>query len=233
MKILVIEDEPASRRLVAATLARGGHVAVEAADGVTGLRLLFDERPAVVVLAWDLSGIDGFEVLVRVRQLSAVPVLVVSGRADELEAVRALNAGADDYVTRPFGLQELLARVNALARRAEATTVAAVYDDGVLLIDPAQGEARAGDRPLGLTPLELRLLWTFASQPGRTLGTQQLLRLVWNGESHATERVKVYVGYLRVKLAAAGLEGVIVTVRGFGYRFQPPERPAVAATTGS
>src|SRR3954447_14954618 len=231
-RVLVVDDDETVRAVVRRLVEIAGGSVVEAATGEEALRVLYAERPAIVVLDIDLGGLDGWQVLERVRQLTDVPVVMLSAHDDELEKVRALQAGADDYVTKPFGAQELLARLQAHLRRAaappagshaDAPAPVAPYRDAALALDFAHAEATVHGRPLELTPREHRLLAAFVRHAGRTLSAEQLLDLAWDDPAGDTRRVKVYVGYLRAKLAAAGLDPApIETVRGFGYRYRPP-----------
>jgi DNA-binding response OmpR family regulator len=170
-------------------------------------------------------------VLNRIRELTDVPVLMLTASDRELEKVRALRAGADDYVTKPFGPQELLARLEAHLRRTarrpaeESRAPLRPYRDAALHVDFVHAESSVRDRPLELTPREFGLLAAFVNHPNRTLSAEQLLDLAWSDPTGDARRVKVYVGYLRGKLAAAGLDPPpIETVRGFGYRYRPPRR---------
>jgi DNA-binding response OmpR family regulator len=171
--------------------------------------------------------LDGWNVLERMRDMSEVPVLMLTARGDELERVRGLQAGADDYVVKPFGRQELVARINALLRRAQRGAPqeeADSYADPYLTIDWAQARVTVADRDVQLTPLEFRLLSTFVRHPRQVLSRDQLLELVW-GDAFGVggDQVKLYVGYLRRKLDPAAPDAVpIETVRGFGYRYSPP-----------
>jgi len=222
-KVLVVDDDEAVRRAVSAVFERAGARVSQAGDGRAALRNLYQQRPRLVVLDLGLPGLDGHATLDRIRDVSDVPVLVLSGAAAEVEKVRALRAGADDYVTKPFGRQELLARAEALVRRTGALEdPEELHDDGCIRIDLKTSSAWANDRPLVLTPLEFRLLLAFVRHPNQVLSHVQLLDLAW-GDSHGGTRdqVKVYVGYLRRRrLGAAGER--IQTVRGFGYRYVPP-----------
>jgi DNA-binding response OmpR family regulator len=231
-RVLVVDDDETIRAIVRRLVEIAGGSVAEAETGEEGLRALYAERPDIVVLDIDMPGLDGWQVLERVRQLTDVPVLMLSGHDDQLEKVRALQAGADDYVTKPFGPQELLARLQAHIRRAaggaagaRSPDAAAVgpYRDAAIGLDFAHAEATVHERPLALTPRELRLLAAFVRHAGRTLSAEQLLDLAWDDPAGDPRRVKVYVGYLRAKLAEAGLEPPpIETVRGFGYRYRPP-----------
>jgi DNA-binding response OmpR family regulator len=233
-RALVVDDDETIRAVVRRLVEVAGGSIAEAATGEDALRALYAERPDVVVLDIDLGAVlDGWQVLERIRQLTDVPVVMLSAHDDELEKVRALQAGADDYVTKPFGAQELLARLQANLRRAAArpagtptgapAPVAAPYHDAALGLDFAHAEATVRGRPLELTPREHRLLAAFVRHAGRTLSAEQLLDLAWDDPAGDPRRVKVYVGYLRAKLGEAGLEpSPIETVRGFGYRYRPP-----------
>jgi DNA-binding response OmpR family regulator len=159
--------------------------------------------------------------------MSEVPVLMLTARGDELERVRGLQAGADDYVVKPFGKQELVARVSALLRRASRGAPqeeSDSYADAYLTIDWAQARVTVGERDIQLTPLEFRLLSTFVRHPRQVLSRDQLLELVW-GDTYGVggDQVKLYVGYLRRKLDPDNADAVpIETVRGFGYRYRAP-----------
>ena len=222
-RILVIDDDDDVRTLVKTLLSRAGHDVREAGDGRAGLREFFASPADLVVLDVSMPELDGFETLARLRDLSDVPVLMLTARDAELERVRGLAGGADDYVAKPFGRQELVARVQALLRRsgardAEQTT----YADGYLTIDFAQRVVTVRDRDIQLTPLEFKLLATFVRHPNQVLSRDQLLELVW-GDAYGVspDQVKLYVGYLRKKLAPDASDEVPVeTVRGFGYRYR-------------
>jgi DNA-binding response OmpR family regulator len=235
-RVLVVDDDDAIRAVVRRLAEIAGAQVTEAGSGEDALRALFEGRPDIVVLDIDLPGLDGWQVLERVRQLTDVPVLMLSAHDDELEKVRALQAGADDYVTKPFGPQELLARLQAHVRRATARAGGAgtagerrlaPYRDAAVEVDSLHAEARVYDRPLPVTPREFRLLAAFVAHAGRTLSPEQLLDLAWDDPTGDPRRVKVYVGYLRSKFVDAGVDPPpIETVRGFGYRYKPPpERP--------
>jgi DNA-binding response OmpR family regulator len=227
-RILVVDDDADVRGLVRELLERAGAMVREATDGRQALRLLFDARPDVIVLDVTMPGLDGWQTLERIRDLTEVPVLMLTAHDTEMEKVRGLQTGADDYVTKPFGRQELLARVSALLRRSAASAAARdvgreAYVDGPLTVDVAGADVRVGEHPMQLTPLEFRLLLTFLRNPGQVLSREQLLELVW-GDTEAVNpsQVKVTVSYLRNKLKAAGVSP-IGTVRGFGYRWESLE----------
>jgi DNA-binding response OmpR family regulator len=222
--ILVVDDDDDIRALVGELLERAGHGVIKAPDGESALKLFYSRQPDLVVLDVSMPGLDGWEVLNRIRELSDVPVLMLTARAEELEKVRGLRAGADDYVTKPFGRQELLARVDATLRRGRSAPQAQeTYADDVLTVDFAQRKVTAGGVELALTPLEFRLLGAFIRNQNQVLSHDQLLELAW-GDARSADRdqVKLYVGYLRRKLGTGvGDESPIETVRGFGYRYRP------------
>jgi DNA-binding response OmpR family regulator len=226
-RILVVDDDDDIRGLVRKLLERAGTEVREAPNGREGLREFHAWRPDLVVLDVSMPELDGWSVLERIRDMSDVPVLMLTARADELERVRGLQAGADDYVVKPFGKQELVARVQALLRRAQRGGTAEepeTYADAYLSIDWAQARVAVGDREVQLTPLEFRLLSTFVRHPRQVLSRDQLLELVW-GDAFgvAGDQVKLYVGYLRRKLDPDASDTVpIETVRGFGYRYRAP-----------
>jgi DNA-binding response OmpR family regulator len=225
---LVVDDDQDLRRLVVELLRRAGHEVTEASSGRAGLRALHASPPDLVLLDVTMPDLDGWQTLERIRDLSDVPVLMLTGRGQELERVRGLQGGADDYVTKPFGRQELIARVQALLRRAEQRPErerAETYVDAVLSIDFAQRAVTYAGRDIALTPLEFKLLSAFVRHPRQVLSREQLLELVW-GDSYgvAGDQVKLYVGYLRRKLDPDTPDSVpIETVRGFGYRYRPPD----------
>jgi DNA-binding response OmpR family regulator len=225
-RVLVCDDDDDIRRLVCTLLERTGATVREAPDGREALREFHSWRPDLVILDVSMPELDGWAVLERIRDLSTVPVLMLTARGEELERVRGLQGGADDYVVKPFGKQELVARVQALLRRAAQAAPEEEpesYGDRYLTIDFAQRQVTVGDRPVQLTPLEFRLLATFVRHPRQVLSRDQLLELVW-GDSFGVggDQVKLYVGYLRRKLDPDSPDSVpIETVRGFGYRYKP------------
>jgi DNA-binding response OmpR family regulator len=222
-RILVVDDDPDIRGLVRELLDRRGFTVTEARDGHEALRAFYAERPDLVVLDVAMPVLDGWKTLERIRELSDVPVVMLTAKAGELEKTRGLRAGADDYVTKPFGRQELLARVEALLRRAKGRAPEQeTYSDAFLAIDFAQRTVTAGGEPVDLTPLEFRLLSTFVQHPNQVLTHEQLLELVWGDARAAKDQVKLYVGYLRKKLCPEEPDSApIETRRGFGYSYRP------------
>jgi len=231
-RALVIEDDADIALGVRTLLDRSGFAVSAAADGRDGLRLFHRERPDIVVLDVGLPGLDGWTVLDRIRELSEVPVLMLTSRGQESDKVRGLRAGADDYLTKPFGNAELVARVQALLRRAagagsqgaagaagDAGAVGdAVYDDGRVRVDFAAHEVTVDGRPVELTATEYRLLAVLVRHRGQVLSPVKLLELAWSDPSGiGPERVKYGIMRLRRKLGAAS---AIEAVRGFGYRYK-------------
>jgi DNA-binding response OmpR family regulator len=232
--VLVVEDERDIRALLRAILERAGaKTVVEASTGADGLRMLYERQPNLVILDVGLPDLDGWQLLERIRELSDVGVLMLTACATEMEKVRGLRGGADDYLTKPFGYQELVARIEALLRRAGGGRFDAErYDDGLIEVDFRQRRAAVLSRELDLTPTEFRLLGAFVRNPSQVLGHDQLLEAVWcDTLDGSRNRVKLYVGYLRRKLRLAAGVNPIETVRGFGYRYDPVTAQGDAAPT--
>lgn len=234
--VLVVEDDPATRRELARNLVAHGYRPDEAADARTALERWDARRPDIVLLDLGLPDRDGLTVLRRIRREASTPVLVLSARGEELAKVEALEAGADDFVTKPFGMAELHARIRAVLRRASGAPADAEGRIHVrtLLVDTLRHEVLVEARPVDLTPREFEVLRVLLQHVGRIVTRGRLLRAVWGdaygGEDHY---VHVYVSQLRRKLAAAdasgALEDLIVTEPGVGYRVEPDDR----ALTGS
>ena len=208
-QVLVVDDDPDIRGLVRELLERQGYDVAEASNGKEALRALYSTPPDVVLLDVSMPELDGWQTLERIRDLSDVPVAMLTARAAELEKVRGLKAGADDYITKPFGRQELLARVEAMLRRAgPREETKRTYADSLLNVDFAERSVSVNGEELALTPLEFRLLAAFVRHSGQLLSHDQVLELVW-GDSFSASRdqVKLYVGYLRRKLEARAWTG--------------------------
>jgi DNA-binding response OmpR family regulator len=228
--ILVIEDDPDIRGLVVALLERAGMRASEAADGRAGVRAFFEQRPDLVVLDIGLPELDGWQVLARIRDLSEVPVLMLSAEGEQVQKVRGLEGGADDYVTKPFGREELVARINALLRRrGHDSGGEEVLEDGVVTLDGGGRRVEVDGREVALTPTEFRLLAFLMRNRNQVVSQLQLLEEVWGNADADPHQVRLYVSYLRRKLNEAGADP-IETVRGFGYRYRLPHssRPGTA-----
>jgi DNA-binding response OmpR family regulator len=224
-RVLVVDDEADLRDLVVAVLGRAGYEPHAARDGQEGVDAFFDLDPALVVLDVGMPRMDGWAVLDRIREASDTPVIMLTARTTEGDRVRGLRAGADDYLSKPFGKQELVARVEALLRRARTSRPAAAdrYEDAFLALDLRQRLVSVGGLEVGLTPLEFRLLAVLVRHRGEVLGRDRLRELVWGDtQSLAPEQVKLYISYLRRKLTIDGAEPPIETVRGSGYRYVAP-----------
>jgi two-component system, OmpR family, KDP operon response regulator KdpE len=221
--VLVVDDDPQILRALRITLtAHGYHVRV-AADGAEGLRAAA-EHPDVIVLDLGLPDLDGTEVIKGVRGWSPVPIIVLSARTDSVDKVQALDAGADDYVTKPFGMDELLARLRAAVRRSAATDGEPVVDAGDFVVDLAAKRVRRGPAGGGaevhLTPTEWSIVEALARNHGRLVGRRELLREVWGPAYHnETNYLRVYLAQLRRKLEPEpGRPRHLITEPGMGYR---------------
>jgi two-component system KDP operon response regulator KdpE len=225
-KILVVEDDPNIVDLIRSNLAVRGFETLVSTDGVRVLQTLETEQPDLILLDLMLPGVDGFELCKQVRERSSVGVIVVSARGGDHDKVAALNLGADDYLTKPFSIDELLARISATLRRTRpapvetATTRIALSDD--LEIDLASRQVTRAGKELHLTPTEFALLRELVMNRGKLLTHAQLLRRVWGpGYETETEYVRVYVRRLRAKLEVEGSAPLILTQPRVGYRFAP------------
>ncbi|UUW72916.1 response regulator [Pseudomonas oryzihabitans] len=222
--VLVIDDEPQIRKFLRISLAARGYQVSEAATGTEGLAQAALGQPDLVILDLGLPDRDGQDVLVELREWSAVPVLVLSVRADEREKVRALDAGANDYVTKPFGIQEFLARSRALLRQSPttATPQIAALDVGDLRVDFAYRRVTLAASEIALTRKEYAVLAALAHYPGRVVTQRQLLIDIW-GPTHAQDShyLRIVIGHLRQKLADDPVAPrYIVTEPGVGYRLR-------------
>jgi two-component system, OmpR family, KDP operon response regulator KdpE len=230
--VLIVEDDRETRRSVARDLAAHGYRVEEAATGKAALRAWEARRPDLVLLDLGLPDIDGTTIVRRLRQEAGTPILILSARDGEEDKIRALELGADDYVTKPFGMGELHARIRALQRRAAgpAGDESGVVRIGPLILDVTRHETRVGDQPVALTPREFEVLKVLVAHAGRIVTRGRLLRAVW-GTAYSDEAhyVHVYVSQIRRKLAAADpqgdLEGMIVAEPGVGYRIEPLDPP--------
>ena len=225
-RLLVVEDDPDIALALRLLLTRAGHQVAHAKDGRAGLRDAYTERPELVILDIGLPGMDGWQVLGRLRDVSDVPVLLLTAHGQESDKVRGLRGGADDYLTKPFTNAELVARVEALLRRSAgaASWADEVYDDGILRIDPSARRTYVEGREVRLTPTEFRLLNVLVRHAGAVLSPNQLLAQAWDDPTGiGPERVKFAVLRLRRKLGWTDPDASpIESVRGFGYRYRRP-----------
>ncbi|HSN19000.1 MAG TPA: phosphate regulon transcriptional regulator PhoB [Gammaproteobacteria bacterium] len=220
--ILVVEDERAIREMVVFTLKRAGFSVREAEDANAARHAVADRRPDLVLLDWMLPDLSGLELARSLRREDAtreLPIMMLTARAAEDDKVLGLESGADDYLTKPFSSRELVARIQALLRRASGAEGEALAV-GKLKLDPASHRVSADGTEVTLGPTEYRLLKFFMSQPERVFSRAQVLDRVWGGNVYIEERtVDVHIRRLRKALTPHGCESYIQTVRGSGYRF--------------
>ena len=232
-RILVVDDEADILDLLSDLLGESGYEVLRASDGREAIRALFHAQPDLVLLDVAMPELDGWQTLERIRDVSDLPVLMLTARATEDDKVRGLRAGANDYVTKPFSTRELLARIEALLRAHKGSgQPTETYTDDFLTVDFADRAVAVEGSQVPLTPLEFKLLAAFVRNANRTLSSDELLDLAWD-DPEAVKRgsVKLYVSYLRRKLSEAGrAEAPIETVRGFGYRYRAPKRTAAVET---
>jgi DNA-binding response OmpR family regulator len=225
-RILVVDDEESIRTLLSFPLRRDGHDVVTAVDGREALEQFDRSRPDLVLLDVMLPGLDGFEVCKQLRQRSSVPIIMLSARGEEVDRVMGLEAGADDYVTKPFSVRELRSRVRAALRRAAMPAVATgetpPIEVGDLVIDPDRRRVSVRGEDVELTHLEFELLTTMAYAPGRVFTRDMLLERAWGGAAYRERRtVDVHVLHLREKIERNPKDPQhVITVRGLGYRFR-------------
>ncbi len=230
-RVLVVEDDKDISLGIRTVLGRTGYDVMSSGDGKDALRVFHASRPDLVVLDIGLPTLDGWAVLERIRDLSDVPVLILTSHGNEADKVRGLHGGADDYLTKPFSNRELAARLEALLRRRRSgEPQPEVYDDGSLQVNLGSREVSVNGAVIALTPTEYRLLVALIRHPGQTLTPDQLLELAWNDPlGIGPDRVKFGIMRLRRKLdgdsAGTGLGSSIQAVRGFGYRYIAPAAP--------
>ena len=221
--IVVVEDETPIRRFLRAALTSHGYQLIEAVDGQAGLALVAARQPDLVLLDLGLPDIDGLEVTQRLREWTTIPIIVLSARGQEQDKVAALNAGADDYLTKPFGVDELLARMRVALRHAARMTEGAnetIFTLGSLRVDLERRQVFVADHEIHLTPIEYKLLTTLIEHAGKVVTQRQLLQVVW-GAQYATEThyLRVYMGQLRHKLEAdPARPRYLLTEPAVGYR---------------
>ena len=220
-RILVLDDEPQITRVLRASLSSQGFDVRTANDPEEGLRLFAEWKPDLVITDLIMPGLSGVEVCRTIRSTSSTPVIVLSVRDHERSKIEALDCGADDYITKPFSIQELLARVRAHMRRAPERTESAI-SAGDFVIDAAAHSVELSGKPIHLTPKEFELLVHLARHPGKVLTHRALLTAVWGAQSaHQPEYLRVFVGQLRKKLEGETGKQYIQTEPWVGYRFVP------------
>jgi len=222
-QILIVEDEKPIRDMIAFGLRRAGFDVREAEDCAAARASIADLRPDLMLVDWmlpDQSGLELTRAVKRNKDTADLPVILLTARAEEQDKVAGLEGGADDYVTKPFSPRELLARIQAVLRRATPAGAGEAIEAGSLRIDTASHRVTVGEQTVPLGPTEYRLLQFFMEHPERVYGRGQLLDRVWGGNVYVEERtVDVHIRRLRKALEPFGCEGLVQTVRGAGYRF--------------
>jgi len=222
-RILVVDDEPAIRRYLRAALSAHSYELYEAATGQEALTLVPATRPDLMILDLGLPDLDGVDVTRSLREWTHIPILILSVRSQESDKVAALDAGADDYITKPFGAGELLARIRVALRHASPSEVASTFTVGDLSVDVSRRSVKVGDRGVQLTPTEYDLLKLLVRNADRVLTHRQIIRELWGGLSYDDELhlLRVNVSNLRRKIEADPTRpGFIVTEPGVGYRLR-------------
>ncbi len=223
-KLLIIDDDAKLVQALELYLSKAGYEVITAADGLEGLQEVYAHRPDLIILDIMMPKMDGWKACRRIREVSDVPIIMLTARGQEYDKVKGLKQGADDYVAKPFGLKELAARVEAVLRRTRLpppTEGAVLYADEELVIDSERWEVSRGGEPLELTATERRLLFYLVHNAGRVLTHRQLLERVWGPEYiDEVDYVKLYIWRLRQKIEEDPSQPrYILTERGIGYKF--------------
>lgn len=220
-QVLVVEDEPAQREVLAYNLEAEGFIVRMAEDGEEALMLIDEVAPDVIVLDWMLPNVSGIEVCRQTKTKAAtrnIPIIMLSARSEEVDRVRGLETGADDYVIKPYSVVELMARVRTQLRRVRPTTMGQVLVYGDITLDSETHRVTRGEHPIKLGPTEFKLLAAFIEKPGRVWSRDLLLDRVWGREIYVdTRTVDVHVGRLRKALTHFGGDDPLRTIRGAGY----------------
>jgi two-component system phosphate regulon response regulator PhoB len=220
-RVLVVEDEPAQREVLAYNLEAEGFDVSRAGNGEEALILVAEENPDIIVLDWMMPNLSGIEVCRRLKMRSetrTIPIIMLSARSEEVDRVRGLETGADDYVIKPYSVVELMARVRSQLRRVRPSTVGQRLEFDDIMLDAESHKVSRGGAPLKLGPTEFRLLSTFMEKPGRVWSREQLLDRVWGRDIYVdTRTVDVHIGRLRKALTQFGGKDPVRTVRGAGY----------------
>jgi two-component system KDP operon response regulator KdpE len=222
LRVLVIDDEPPIRRFLRTALAAHDYTVMEASTGEEGLTAAASHRPDLIILDLGLPDVDGIEVTKRLREWATIPIIILSVRGQETDKVSALDAGADDYLTKPFGIGELLARIRVAMRRAARSTVDPIFTSGDLTVDFLRRVVKQADREVQLTPTEYDLLRALITNAGKVITHNQLLRQVWGpGYEQETHMLRVNISNLRRKLEPDPTRPIyILTEPGVGYRLR-------------
>lgn len=219
--VLIVEDEPAQREVLAYNLSAEGFAVLTADNGEDALLVVDESAPDIIVLDWMMPNLSGIEVCRRLKmraETKAIPVIMLSARSEEVDRVRGLETGADDYVIKPYSIAELMARVRTQLRRVRPSTVGEVLEWQDIRLDSETHRVTRGEAPVKLGPTEFRLLTAFMERPGRVWSREQLLDRVWGRDIYVdTRTVDVHVGRLRKSLMQGGGIDPLRTVRGAGY----------------
>ena len=219
--VLVVEDEPAQREVLRYNLEAEGFRVLKAENGEDGLLLVQEDQPDIIVLDWMLPNVSGIEVCRRLKMQAEtrdIPIIMLSARSEEVDRVRGLETGADDYVIKPYSVIELMARVRTQLRRTRPATVGVKLEYEDIVLDAETHKVFRDEKSLKLGPTEFRLLTTFMEKPGRVWSREQLLDRVWGRDIYVdTRTVDVHIGRLRKALCQHGGEDPVRTVRGAGY----------------
>ncbi len=226
-RILIVEDEKAIRDMIAFGLRRAGYEVSEAEDCRSARAQIVDSRPDLLLIDWmlpDMSGLELIRTLRRAKDTEEIPAIMLTAKVEEQDKIGGLDGGADDYVTKPFSPRELLARIQAVLRRAAPAGGSDVVEVEGLKLDDSSHRVSTGEREIALGPTEYRLLHFFMTHPERVFSRGQLLDRVWGGSTYVEERtVDVHIRRLRKALEPFSLERLVQTVRGSGYRFSTRE----------
>ena len=231
--ILVVDDEPQIRRVMLTTLASQGYSVIEVRSGEEALEQVRDTRPDLILLDVNLPGISGLETCREIRAISDSPIIMLTVRNTERDKVQALDAGADDYVVKPFGVEELMARIRAALRRAAPGDATPPFDSDDLKIDFEKRTVMVQERPVRLTPKEFELLRQLVSNSGKAQAHRRLLQAVWGPDyGEETEYLRVFINQLRKKIEPDPHHPrYIHTEPWIGYRFEPPAEKTRSART--
>jgi len=223
IKILIIDDESQIRKLLRISFESENYSVEEVSSGSDGLKLIKTMKPTLIILDLGLPDMDGIEVLKNIRKWSTIPIIILSVRNDERSIITALDNGAEDYLTKPFAVGELFARIRAVLRKRSETNEEPLFKSGTLKVDPVSRITTVNGKEIKLTSTEYHLLCTFIKYAGRILTHSQLLKEVWGNEStENSQYLRVYVGHLRQKIESdPSNPKFIVTEPGIGYRFKP------------
>lgn len=221
-KVLIVDDEEAIREMISVALELAGFQWIEAENAQVAHSRIVDERPDLILLDWMLPGVSGIELARRLKRDEAtgeIPIIMLTAKSEEDNKIQGLDAGADDYITKPFSTRELISRINAVLRRAQGDRSKSILVSG-LALDPISHRITADERPVEMGPTEYRLLEFFMTHQDRAYSRAQLLDQVWGGNVYVEDRtVDVHIRRLRKALAPYKYDHLVQTVRGTGYRF--------------